>query len=81
MGARSTVAVAGGVPTNVSLKDAATMLRPVIEDAKARGLAVVVKVDCEGSEFAIFRSLAAAGLLSQIDAFMVEWHAMFEAMT
>jgi FkbM family methyltransferase len=80
-GAMSTVSVAGGTPTELSLRDAATLLRPVIDDARARGLGVIVKMDCEGSEFAIFRSLGEAGLLPRIDAFMVEWHAMFETMT
>ena len=42
---------------------------------------VIVKCDCEGSEFAIFRSLAAAGLLGRITACMVEWHAMFDDRT
>jgi FkbM family methyltransferase len=80
-GAMSTVAVAGGTPTHISLRDASAMLRPIIDDAHARGLAVIVKVDCEGSEFAIFKSLAQTGMLALIDAVMVEWHAMFEAMT
>lgn len=76
-GARSTVGVAGGRPTFMELRDAGDTLRPIIESARANGRSVVLKVDCEGSEFAIFESLDRAGLFSKIDGFMVEWHAMF----
>lgn len=36
--------------------------------------ALVAKVDCEGSEYAIFERLASEGLLKRFSAFMVEWH-------
>jgi FkbM family methyltransferase len=80
-GSMSTVGIAQGTPVHLSLKDAGPLLRPIITEARAQGLDVVVKMDCEGSEFGIFRSLAANGLLSQISAFMVEWHAMFDDKT
>ena len=80
-GAMSTVDSQRGDPVHVVLKDAATTLRPIIDRAHGQGLDVIVKCDCEGSEFAIFRSLAAAGLLGRITAFMVEWHAMFDDKT
>ena len=80
-GARSTIEAAQGQSVHLVLKDAGTALRPVIEQAEANGLAVVVKLDCEGSEFAIMRSLEAAGLLPRISAFMVEWHAIFPQHT
>ena len=35
---------------------------------------VIVKLDCEGSEYPIIASLHSAGLLRQIDAFLIEWH-------
>ncbi|WP_019832340.1 FkbM family methyltransferase [Sphingomonas sp. PR090111-T3T-6A] len=76
-GARSTLSVAGGRPTFMELRDAGDTLRPIIESARANGRSVVLKVDCEGSEFAIFESLDRAGLFDKIDGFMVEWHAMF----
>jgi FkbM family methyltransferase len=76
-GAMSTVGAAGTLAVSVSLRDAATMLRPIIEQARAQNRQVIVKMDCEGSEFAIVRSLAAGGLLPLIAAFMVEWHDMF----
>ena len=37
-------------------------------------MAVVIKMDCEGSEFEIFDDLAASGLLSEVNILMVEWH-------
>jgi FkbM family methyltransferase len=80
-GAMSTVGAADGEATKIELRDAGSYLRPIIEQARAAGLAIVMKVDCEGSEFAIFDSLAKHDLFGQISAFMVEWHAMFDTKT
>jgi FkbM family methyltransferase len=80
-GAMSTVGAASGEAVEVSLRDAGTFLQPIIDAAHAAGRKVVVKVDCEGSEFPIFESLVANGLIPKITAFMVEWHAMFAAKT
>ncbi len=63
-----------GEPHVISIRNAATTLRPIIEAAKARGRNVIVKVDCEGAEFPIFATLETRGLLDDISAFMVEWH-------
>ncbi len=63
-----------GAPAAISVRDAATVLRPIIEAAKAKGLTIVAKVDCEGSEFPIFETLERHGLLAEISTFMVEWH-------
>jgi FkbM family methyltransferase len=63
-----------GVATRIQIRDAAKVIRPIIERATANKLLVIMKVDCEGSEFAVFKSLQAAGLLGKISAFMVEWH-------
>jgi FkbM family methyltransferase len=76
-GAMSTVDAGQGTPIHVSLRDAAEVLAPIIESARARGLDIIVKMDCEGSEYAICESLMRAGLLRHISAFMVEWHAIF----
>jgi FkbM family methyltransferase len=80
-GAMTTVGVAGGITAQLVLRDAGKLLTPIIDDAEARGLGIVMKVDCEGSEFAVFRSLERAGLLGRISAFLVEWHAMFDDKT
>ena len=70
-----------GVPKSIVVKTAADILGPIIESARARGHAVIAKVDCEGSEFPIFESLSQAGLLEKISAFMVEWHRVFPGRT
>ena len=66
-----------GVPVQVVLRDAGALLAPIVSAARAAGERVIAKVDCEGSEFAVFESLRRHELLGKIDAFMVEWHAMF----
>jgi FkbM family methyltransferase len=76
-GSGTVVVDMGDRPVAVALLDAADALRPILDRAAAQGWQVICKIDCEGSEFAIFRSLEAAGLLPRFDAFMVEWHAMF----
>jgi FkbM family methyltransferase len=63
-----------GTPEPISVRDAATVLRPIIENARSAGRDIIAKVDCEGSEFPIFETLEASGLIHQISAFMVEWH-------
>ncbi len=63
-----------GEPVKIQLRDATATLRPIIDAAQARGLLVVLKVDCEGSEFAVFRSLEAGGLIGRVAAYMVEYH-------
>lgn len=76
-GAMSTVGATEGTAIAIEMQDAAAALGPIIDQARADGLKMIVKVDCEGSEFAVFASLEAAGLLGRIDALMVEWHMMF----
>jgi len=67
-----------GIEVPLSIRDAATTLGPIIEAALARGRRIVMKIDCEGSEFQIFDSLERAGLLDKITAVMVEWHRVFD---
>ena len=67
----------------LSVRDAATVLGPIIEQAAAREMMVVAKIDCEGSEFEIFDSLEKAGLLRKFSALLVEWHpySLFKDLT
>lgn len=37
---------------------------------------IILKIDCEGSEYVIFDKLKANGLLDHFDAIMMEWHAL-----
>jgi FkbM family methyltransferase len=63
-----------GTPVTIQIRDAAEALRGIILQAKDRGENIVVKLDCEGSEFAIIKRLDEANLLRYIDIFMMEWH-------
>jgi FkbM family methyltransferase len=63
-----------GTPMPICVRNAAAVLGPIIEAAKANGLCIIAKIDCEGSEFPIFETLEQQGLLAEISAFMVEWH-------
>jgi FkbM family methyltransferase len=56
----------------IHLKDATSEFRR-LSSLKASG-EIVCKLDCEGSEYEIIRSLAADGALSLVDIFMIEWH-------
>ena len=77
-GGMQTRSVDGGTPMRLTLRDAAGTIGPIVANARARGLDVVVKIDCEGAEFPIFASLGASGLLNDISAMMVEWHRIFD---
>ncbi len=48
----------------------------VIKDVRARypRAQVIAKIDCEGAEYALIAALRCAGLLRQVDAFLIEWH-------
>jgi FkbM family methyltransferase len=80
-GSLSLVGGDGDVPVAIQIRDAAAILGPIMAEARAIGRDVVIKVDCEGSEFAIFDSLERADLLKDVSAFMVEWHMMFSGKT
>jgi FkbM family methyltransferase len=70
----SVLGLAKGSETTIRIRDAAAQFRPIVEKARADGAMLIVKLDCEGSEFAIFESLAAGNLLDAPDAYLIEWH-------
>jgi FkbM family methyltransferase len=70
-----------GTPERISIRNAATVLKPIIDAAKSKHRDVIAKVDCEGSEFPIFATLEEHGLLQDIAAFMVEWHRVIDGKT
>jgi FkbM family methyltransferase len=70
-----------GTPERISVRNAATVLRPIIDAARSKGQAIIAKVDCEGSEFPIFDTFEKNGFFADISAFMVEWHRVFEGKT
>lgn len=75
-GSRSTRDVGEeGVEIELEMVRAATAIARII-DAEP-GSDIVLKIDCEGAEFAIFEELRRGGIIERVSAFMVEWHAMF----
>ena len=66
-------AASGSVET-IEVKDVSLIFRDLISKAKIQDLDVIVKIDCEGSEFPIFESLEKNGLLESVDIYMIEWH-------
>jgi FkbM family methyltransferase len=73
-GSYSVIGSHTGEAVTIQIRDAATVLAPIINSATRKGRMLIVKLDCEGSEFAVFKSLSAVGLLEKIAVFMVEWH-------
>ena len=63
-----------GAEQKILIRDAGSALKTPIDSAVRRGLEVFIKIDCEGSEFAILDSLKRADLLRHVTAMAVEWH-------
>jgi FkbM family methyltransferase len=68
-----------GAQETIQIRDASVVIGALAETAASRNLDFIVKIDCEGSEFAIFETLARAGLFGKIDAFVIEWHKWWSA--
>ena len=63
-----------GTSQEIKIRDASDVLSKLISKAKENGQDAVLKLDCEGSEFAIFDALVRNGMLSSINLCLVEWH-------
>lgn len=46
----------------------------VVQDVRALGQPVILKLDCEGGEFVLVPYLHAAGVDALVDLLLVEWH-------
>jgi len=57
---------------SVKVRNAALVYEEILRSTGATD--VVCKLDCEGSEYEIVRSLDSAGLLPRIRLWMIEWH-------
>jgi FkbM family methyltransferase len=57
---------------SVSMRRGSDVLREVGE--RNPGCRIAMKVDCEGSEYAIFQDLVDSGALSAVDFVVMEWH-------
>ena len=66
--------VASGPVQQLEILDAGEVFQAICAEAEQSGLGVVVKLDCEGSEFPIMKRISELGLLVRINAFMIEWH-------
>jgi len=60
------------VPIEIQLVDAASAIGEALEIAGDRPL--LLKLDCEGSEYDIVDRLAETGLLDQVEAYIIEYH-------
>lgn len=58
----------------IELKQASTSLQKIINEHP--GNKIIVKLDCEGSEYDIIENLESASMLPAFNIFMIEWHKM-----
>jgi FkbM family methyltransferase len=63
-----------GKRIKINLRDAASVMKEIVAEADSHELDVVVKLDCEGSEFPIIDTLSEADLLRRPRIYMMEWH-------
>jgi FkbM family methyltransferase len=71
--------LASGRSEEIDIHDASVELRKIVKDAKCRNLDVVVKMDCEGSEFPILDVLDREDLIKEVRIFLIEWHKWWSA--
>lgn len=58
---------------NIEIKKASEIISPIIESHKHKKK-IFIKMDCEGAEGEILRSLLEANILKEIDVIIMEWH-------
>jgi FkbM family methyltransferase len=63
-----------GEEITIRVRDVAEAVSEILLEAKAGGLDLIVKMDCEGSEFPILERLDSCGLMKHARIFMIEWH-------
>lgn len=56
----------------VELKNANSVISSIVKDHPDEF--IMIKMDCEGSEYEIFQNLSNNNILSKIDVFFIEWH-------
>lgn len=60
------------IETKIEVKRASKEINRIIE--KHKDCNIILKIDCEGEEYAVFEDLSDAGVLEKIDLIMLEWH-------
>lgn len=68
-----------GENIEISIRNASEVFREILREAKQLGLQLVVKLDCEGSEFPILERLDEDGLLPEARIYLLEWHKWWSA--
>jgi FkbM family methyltransferase len=71
--------ISSGIAETIEVRNAADVIRSLSAKAEAENLDLIVKIDCEGSEFPIFEVLEKEQLLKKIDATVIEWHKWWSA--
>lgn len=59
---------------SIVLKAAGEVLYPIIVECKKEKVELIMKLDCEGSEYLILENLEGKSLLGDVDVIMMEWH-------
>lgn len=59
---------------HITIKDASEVLKPIITNINNSENQLILKMDCEGSEYDIFQSLDQANCLSYFSFIVLEWH-------
>lgn len=58
----------------VELKDASQIVSEIAN--RHPNLQIIAKIDCEGAEYEIIESLSKSGMLTKLNAILMEWHIM-----
>lgn len=58
--------------TEIEVRKANEVIKKILYDNKDKF--IVLKIDCEGSEYDIFESLKEENLIEEVDLFLMEWH-------
>ena len=61
-----------GKKEKIYVRDTAEILLPLFQ--KYHNKRIIVKMDCEGSEYEIFESMMRADIVRNVDVFMIEFH-------
>lgn len=58
----------------IIIKNSTETLMPILNTLKKGTEKIILKIDCEGSEYNIFKSFAKSAILKDFDIIIMEWH-------